>query len=297
MDSEVWSTPAMQFLLSLYCVAMGLAIGSFLNVVIYRLPLGESLVSPSSRCPHCGHAISALENIPVLSFLALRGRCYHCQIKISWRYPAVEALTGFVFFLAWQRYGFSVLTPLYMSFAAALIAAALIDFDHQIIPDEISVGGFLAGLVFVPLAYAWSGQTWRYAFEQSVLGALIGAGLLWAASFIHARMSVAMGRSFEHWPGEGETIPKPCSADYWLWFPGMGLGDVKLFAMIGAFLGPFDVLEVLLAAAGVGLCFGLAWGLMTRRWATPLGFGPAIAIGAIYTAIRPDAWSIFRLLA
>lgn len=296
MDHEVLLTPTAQVWLSLYCVVLGLVIGSFLNVVIYRLPRSGLFASSRSRCPHCGHLIHAIENIPLLSFLVLRGRCHHCQIKISWRYPAVEALTGVVFFFAWQRYGMTWLTPLYMGFGAALIAAALIDFDLQIIPDEISVAGFFVGMLLTPMAYAVSGYPWRAAIEQSLFGALLGGGLLWTVGFVHARVSVAMGRSFAHWPGEGEAIPKPSSADYWLWFPGMGLGDVKLFAMIGAFLGPFDVLEVLLAAAGVGLCFGVGWGLATRRWSTPLGFGPAIASGAIYVALRPEAWSIFRLL-
>ncbi len=297
MNSEILQTPMMQNVLSLYCVILGLVVGSFLNVVIYRLPRGEMFASSRSHCPHCGHLIRAIENIPVLSFLALRGRCAHCRAPISWRYPSVEALTGFVFFLVWQRYGMTWLTPLYMGFGAALIAAALIDFDHQIIPDEISVGGFFVGLVLMPTAFFLSGHPWRTALEQSVLGALLGGGLLWTVGFVHARLSVAIGRTFEHWPGEGEKIPKPSSADYWLWFPGMGLGDVKLFAMIGAFLGPLDVLEVLIVAAGVGLCFGLLWGFWTRRWVTPLGFGPAIAIGAICVTLRPAAWSLFRFLS
>ncbi len=135
-----------------FAFAYGLAIGSFLNVVVYRLPAGLSIVSPGSRCPACGHAITARDNIPVLSYLLLRGRCRHCAARISARYPAVELATGIVFAAVAWRFGESWMTPLGALFAAALIAAALIDFDHQIIPDEISLGGLAASLVLAPAA-------------------------------------------------------------------------------------------------------------------------------------------------
>jgi leader peptidase (prepilin peptidase)/N-methyltransferase len=265
----------------------GLAIGSFLNVVIFRLPAGQSIVSPGSRCPSCGNAITARDNIPVVSYVLLRGRCRHCRTRISARYPSVELFTGIVFAAIAWRFGVGWLTPLYSILAAGLIAAALIDFDHQIIPDEISLGGLALGLVLTPIALVASGAGFEEALMDSVLGACLGGGLLWTVAFFHARLSVALGRSFEHWPGEGEELPRPSSPDYWLWFPGMGLGDVKLLAMIGAFLGPWGVLETIVAASLFGLVLGLGWAAVTRKLDAPFGFGPAIAAGALLALILP----------
>jgi len=270
-----------------FAFVYGLAIGSFLNVVVYRLPAEESIVSPGSRCPRCGHAIGVRDNLPVLSWLLLRGRCRHCRGRISPRYPSVELLTGIVFALVAWRFGASWLTALYALFAAALIAAALIDFDHQIIPDSISLGGLAVGLLLTPLARWAGGADPVQAGVEGLVGALLGGGLLWSVGFFHARLSVALGRRFEHWPGEGEDPPRPTSADYWLWFPGLGLGDVKLLAMIGAFLGPFGVLETIVSASLLGLVMGVVWALVTRRWTAPFGFGPAIAAGALLSLVFP----------
>jgi leader peptidase (prepilin peptidase)/N-methyltransferase len=270
-----------------FAFAFGLVIGSFLNVVIHRLPEGQSIVSPASHCPSCQTPIRAWDNVPVLAWLVLRGRCRHCGTSISLRYPTVELLTGVVFAgIAW-RFGLGWLTPLYSLFAAGLVAAALIDFDHQIIPDEISLGGLAAGLLLVPVARLASGVGYGDALLDSVVGAALGAGLLWSVAFFHARLSVLMGRTFEHWPGEGEELPRPSSADYWLWFPGMGLGDVKLMGMIGAFLGPWGVLETIVAASLLGLALGLTFVVVTRRFDAPFGFGPAIAAGALATLLFP----------
>jgi leader peptidase (prepilin peptidase)/N-methyltransferase len=265
----------------------GLIVGSFLNVVIHRLPRGESLVHPRSRCPHCSHAISALENIPVLSYVALRGRCRGCGAGISLRYPAVELLTGFVFAAIGLRYGADPMTLVLCVFAAALIAASIIDIDHRIIPDEISLGGLAVALITVPAVQVLAGAPLGSALLRSFAGALLGGGLLWFVGFAHARASVAMGREFEHWPGEGEELPKPSSVDYWVWFPGLGFGDVKLLAMIGAVIGPIGVLETILAASLAGLVGGVAWAAANRNWSTPFGFGPAIAAGALLVLLVP----------
>ena len=202
---------------------VGLFVGSFLNVVIHRMPREESVVRPRSRCPACGRDIRPWENVPVFSFLALRGRCAGCRASISWRYPGVEILTGALFAAVAWRYGAAVETPLYCALAAALVAAAVIDFDHRIIPDEISLGGLAVALVVVPLLTWRSGEPLVGAFAQPVLGAFLGGGALWVVGFAHARISVAMGRRFDHWPGEGEERPRPGSLDYWTWFPGVGL--------------------------------------------------------------------------
>ena len=267
--------------------ALGLVVGSFLNVVIHRLPRGESIVRPGSHCPACGHRIAFFENVPVLSYLWLRGRCRGCGAAISPRYPLVELLTGGVFALLVAVQGLSWMTPLWLLFAAALIAVAAIDFDHRVIPDRISLGGLAVGLLAVPALRWVDGSSYPGALLESGVGALLGGGLLWAVGFAHARVSTALGRSFEHWPGEGEALPRPGSLDYWVWFPGLGFGDVKLLAMIGAFVGPYGVVETILAAALVGLVLGLAWVAVERSWSTPFGFGPAIAIGAIAVLVSP----------
>ena len=274
-------------LLGGFAFAFGLVIGSFLNVVVYRLPRGESLAWPGSRCPRCETPIAFYDNVPVLSWLALRGRCRHCRAPIAWRYPALELLTGALFLGLALRYGFSLETLLWMAFAAALVAAAAIDFEHQIIPDEISLGGLAAGLVAVPGLAALSGGSFVAALGQSALGALLGGGALWSVGFAHARLSVALGRRFEHWPGDGEALPRPGSLDYWVWFPGLGFGDVKLLAMIGAFVGPLGLVQTILAASVAGLALGLGWLAVQRRFDAPFGFGPALALGALLTVLFP----------
>jgi len=259
---------------------LGLLVGSFLNVVIHRVPRGESVVRPRSRCPSCKHEITALDNVPVLSWLALRGRCRKCSAAISPRYPLVELATGALFVLIAWRYGATWLTPLWWMFGSGLVVAAGIDFDERWIPDSISLGGLALGLGAVPLAHWQLGAAYTDALVHSGLGAALGGGFLWLVGFAHARVSVALGRKFEHWPGDGEVLPKPASLDYWTWFPGLGFGDVKLMAAVGAFLGPIGVLYSIVLAALIGLALGLA-PLLFRREAAPFGFAPAISLAAI----------------
>jgi leader peptidase (prepilin peptidase)/N-methyltransferase len=271
-------------------LAFGLVIGSFLNVVIHRLPLGLSVVHPPSRCPGCETQIKPWDNIPVLAYVWLRGRCRHCQAKISMRYPAVETVTGLLFAAIAWKFGPSVYTILYCLFVATLVAAAMIDYDHQIIPDSISLGGLGMALVVVPLVDFYSGSSYLQAVARSAIGAVVGAGLLWVVAFVHARLSVAFGRTFEHWPGEGESLPRPNEADYWLWFPGMGLGDVKLLGMIGAVMGAVGVIDTILASSLAGLVLGVAQAAAGGALAKPFGFAPAIALGAIATLFLPSLW-------
>ena len=279
--------PRFPLLLGVGGMLLGLVVGSFLNVVIYRLPRGESVAFPGSHCPSCNAAIRPSDNIPVLSYLMLGGRCRSCGTSISARYPAVEFFTGCVFAAIALRFGAVPETLMWMAFAAALIAAAAIDIDHQIIPDSISLGGLLIGLLLVPLLLLWRGQGFADAMLHSLGGALVGAGTLWSVGFFHARVCAAMGREFEHWPGEGEELPKPHSLDYWIWFPGLGFGDVKLLAMIGAFLGPFGVMETIIAASLLGLLMGIVWVAVKQGVNTPFGFGPAIAAGAFLALMIP----------
>ena len=265
---------------------LGLLVGSFLNVVIYRLPRGESVIHPGSHCPHCQAAIRPWENVPVLSYLWLRGRCRQCSVRISARYPAIEFLTGCVFLALTLRFGVQAQTPLFLVFAALLITAAWIDLDYQIIPDGLSLGGLAVGLVLMPLARMGEGVDFSDAVFFSGVGALLGGGLLWSVGFIHARLSSAMGRRFEHWPGEGEALPRPGSLDYWTWFPGLGFGDVKLMAMIGAFVGPLGVLETIILSSLVGVLVGVVW-MLKKGPTVPFGFAPSLAVGALLSALLP----------
>jgi len=264
---------------------LGLAVGSFLNVVIHRLPRGESIVRPCSHCPSCQAPIAPWDNLPLLSYLWLRGRCRQCAARISPRYPAIELVGGLAFAAIFASHGVTPVTPLLWTFAALLIAAAAVDFDHGFIPDELSLGGLALGLVALPIVRALGGEPYGMALVHGALGALLGAGSLWIVGFAHARLSVAFGRSFPHWPGEGEAPPRPGSLDYWVWFPGLGFGDVKLLGMVGAFLGPAGAVQTILLASLLGLPLGLLLARRSGGIAAPFGFGPAIAAAALVVAV------------
>jgi leader peptidase (prepilin peptidase)/N-methyltransferase len=266
---------------------LGAVVGSFLNVVIHRLPRGESIVSPGSRCPACGHAIKPWNNVPVLAWLWLRGRCGDCKAPISARYPFIEALTALLFAVVAWRFGATPMAGVWMAFGAALLTAGAIDFDHRIIPDEISLGGLVLGLTLVPLARVHEGAPATAAWLHALSGATLGGGLLWIVGFVHARICAAAGRRFDHWPEGDADFPRPNSLDYWTWFPGMGFGDVKLLAMIGAFLGPVGVIQTIVAASVVGLLFGLGQAVLRRTVESPFGFGQMLAAGAMMTLLIP----------
>jgi leader peptidase (prepilin peptidase)/N-methyltransferase len=267
----------------------GLAVGSFLNVVIHRVPEGESIVRPRSRCPGCRTPIAAWDNIPLLSYLWLRGRCRQCGVAIPARYPLLELATGLLFAGLALRTGLHPLLPVWMAFTAALVAAAAIDFDHQFVPDGISLGGLVLALVVVPLAKLAGGVPYGPALLESLAGAGLGGGLLWIVGFGHARVSAALGRTFPHWPGEDEPLPTPGSLDYWTWFPGLGFGDVKLMALIGACLGPLGVFFTIAVAALIGLVWGGVAAVFRGAADLPFGFGPSIALAALAALLLPDA--------
>jgi leader peptidase (prepilin peptidase)/N-methyltransferase len=226
----------------------GTVIGSFLNVCIARLPEGRSIVWPGSQCPACGAAIAWYDNVPLASYLALGARCRACRARISPLYPAVEALAGALAVALWMRLGLTPALAGYFAFAAALVVITFIDLDHQIIPDVISLPGIGAGLAvsFVsPLVTP----------RDALIGALAGGGLLLAVAWAYKAV-------------RGQD--------------GMGGGDVKLLAMIGAFLGWQSIFVTLLAASVVGSIIGVALMLYQRadtRLAIP--FGPFLAGGAL----------------
>jgi len=222
-------------------VVFGLVLGSFLNVVIARLPERRSLWAPRSACPGCGAPIAWYDNIPLLSFALLRGRCRACAAPIPWRYPLVEAVTGALFALAWLEFGptpeFIVATAL----LAALVAITAIDLRHQIIPDAITLPGILAGVTA-------NVATRHLSWAEVALGILLGGGVFFVI--------IVVSRG------------------------GMGAGDMKLGAMLGAFLGwkiAVFALMVAVVVGGVSAVALMALGVRNRKDAIP--FGPFLALG------------------
>ncbi|MFP4573493.1 MAG: prepilin peptidase [Desulfobacterales bacterium] len=243
----------------------GLCIGSFLNVCISRMPLGNSIVTPGSRCPVCGKAIRFYDNIPVISFLLLRARCRTCATRISIRYPAVELLTGAMAVFVILKYGFNLPALIYFLFIASLLVITFIDIDHQIIPDRISLAGIVAGL-------ALSFLLPEISFTESIIGALAGGGSLFAVAMTYYLIT---GKE------------------------GMGGGDIKLLAMIGAFTGWQGVIFTVFAASATGTVIGLI--LMAAKgrnlkFAVP--FGPSLSFGAVVYLFFGQAlihWYLFGI--
>lgn len=242
-------------------LVVGACAGSFLNVVIHRLPRGESIVRPRSRCPKCARPIPWHENIPLFGFLRLKGRCAGCGGRISLRYPAVEALTaaGYAAFALADGPGAVLLRDLV--FFSLLVPIAFIDIDHRIIPDELSLGGAAAGLVFSFLP----GGDWK----GSVAGGLVGGGILYLTAAAYARIS---GRE------------------------GMGGGDIKLIAMIGAFLGWKGAVFSIFAGSLLGVAGGLAaMRTGSEGLKTAIPFGPYLCAAAVAARFLSDSF-FFALL-
>jgi len=232
----------------IFFTALGAIVGSFLNVCIYRIPAGKSIIRPSSHCPGCKHPVRFYDNIPILSYLILGGKCRHCKTKISIQYPIVELLTALAALILFLRYGMSWTCLFYFLFTAALIAITFIDLEHQIIPDVITLPGIpffaLAAIFFLKLPYL-----------ESVLGIVIGGGVLFLIGFGY------------------ELIKKR---------EGMGGGDIKLFAMIGGFLGWKSLIFVLLVSSFLGAIIGISVIIYKKgdmKYAIP--FGPFLSIAAI----------------
>ena len=238
---------------TLFVFLIGICIGSFLNVCIYRMGREQSIVKPASHCPHCQKPIRWFDNIPLVSYLVLRGRCRDCGQKISFRYFFVELLTGLVFLALFKKFGVSIHFFAYTILSCGLLVATFVDFDFQIIPDEISLGGIVVGVVLsfiFPLLHLTSLHL--RSLEQSLLGALVGGGVLWILGCI------------------GNFIFKKES---------MGGGDVKLLAMIGAFLGWKRTLLVLPVASLIGSVVGIIIKLKTKE--SVIAFGPYLSLGAL----------------
>src|SRR3954469_1604835 len=246
-------------LLALVSLAVGLVIGSFLNVCIYRLPRHASVTLTgfpchASHCTACNRPLSWYENIPLVSWLWLRGRCRTCRAPISAVYPIIEAITGVVFVAAYELYGLSPLLVARVAFACAMIVLFVIDLRHRILPNVITVSGILIGLI----ASLWLPPGWR----SSLLGLVLGGGVLFAVGEAYYRI-----RGVE----------------------GMGMGDVKMLAMIGAFLGWPLMLLTLILASFTGALLGAIM-MMTGRGGmkAALPFGTFLAVGALVSAVAGD---------
>jgi len=257
---ETKETMGPLWIMLVFIFLMGGCVGSFLNVCIYRLPQDLSVVSPRSFCPGCRAPIRAYDNIPLVSYLLLGGKCRHCGAGISWRYPLVEALAGGVALALFLKFGFSFSFLAYFVLSAALIVISFIDLDHRIIPDLISLPGIAVGFLlalFGPLA----------TVKESLIGLLAGGGSLYLVAFVY------------------EALTKR---------EGMGGGDVKLLAMIGAWLGWKAILFTLFFASLSGTFIGGAVMLIQREgrlYAIP--FGPFLAFsGLAYVFLGPEliAW-------
>ena len=242
----------------------GSIIGSFLNVVILRLPdPAASIAFPPSHCPKCNHSLSWYENIPILSYLFLRGRCGHCRTHISLQYPVVEFLTGLLAAAVVATFGFSVTTLGYFIFCAALVTIIWIDLHHQIIPDVISLPGIVLGFFF---SFVSTFLSW----QDSLIGLLAGGGIFYAVSY-----SYYLLRKQE----------------------GLGGGDIKLLAMLGAFLGWQSLIFIIFASSVTGTIVGLfAMRSQKKGGATRIPFGPFLAVsGLFYLFFRPQVEMMFTL--
>lgn len=248
----------------------GLLIGSFLNVCIYRMPLDLSVVQPRSFCPSCKHTIAWFDNIPILTWILLRGRCRYCRASIPARYPIVEALTGLLFFVGVLAESPFLEAIRFCVLAAILVALIFTDLEQRILPDEFTLGGTVAGVIFAwfaPLGYTLVGffvspdmDARLVSVLDSAFAALFLAGVLWSVGALYQKVR---GRE------------------------GLGLGDVKLVACLGAFLGIYPALLAITVGSVLGSIVGITYVLVARKNAATyeLPFGSFLGIAGILVAL------------
>jgi leader peptidase (prepilin peptidase) / N-methyltransferase len=251
----------------------GLIIGSFLNVCIVRLPRGGSVAKPASHCPRCKEPIRFYDNIPIISYLMLRGRCRTCGERISWRYPFVELLNGMCYLWIIRETGLGGDAFLMMVFCSAMIVVTFIDLDHQIIPDVITLPGMLTGLALAPF--------FMYALLDPLpfhLSSLLPGAGRYLTAFLNSLLGLLIGAA-------------PLYIIGWLWeklrhVEAMGGGDVKLMGMVGSFLGWKSALLTIMIGAFAGSVVGVALILMKRhKMEKVIPFGPFLAAGAALSAL------------
>ena len=234
---------------------VGLAVGSFLNVCIHRLPRGQSLNSPPSRCPHCDYQLRWFDNIPLVSYALLAGRCRKCRTRISIRYPIVELLTMGLFVLHGVVFGWTALLVPRLVFACAMVVLFAIDLEHHLLPNAITLPGVAVGLI--------ASTVLPPGIIDALIGVLIGGGVLWL-----------IGEAYYRYSGH----------------EGMGGGDVKMLAMIGAFLGWKLVLVTLVLSSVVGSVIGLIVIAIRKggmQYALP--YGTFLALGALVASLAGEA--------
>lgn len=254
---------------ALLAALAGLLTGSFLNVCIYRLPRDLSVVTPRSFCPECDHGIAWYDNVPLLSYVLLRGRCRHCHARISFRYPLVELLTALCFFASVWILGLNGFAIKYCVFFAIIIALIFCDVEELILPDEFTIGGTVVGLV-IAFAVPSDAGIWRYLLSsvrnprvlslvEAAFAAVFSSLALWLVGFVYQKL-----RHRE----------------------GLGFGDVKMVAMVGAFLGLHGVLLTLIVGSVFGAVVGLCYILFTGKDAATyeLPFGSFLGVAALAVA-------------
>ncbi|NES01970.1 MAG: prepilin peptidase [Okeania sp. SIO2F4] len=250
------------WLFVLIVFALGASIGSFLNVVIYRIPAGLSILWPPSHCPQCHSRLKTTENVPIFGWLWLRGRCGHCRNPISIRYPVVELMTALLFLVVFSKFGITISTLGYWAFFSWLLALSIIDLDTMTLPNPLTQSGLILGLGFqitTTLETNFQVNNLVSYLMVGIIGAVVG---LWLLDLISIFGSIAFG----------QTV--------------MGGGDAKLAAMIGAWLGWKYLLLACFLACAMGAFVGggaIALGLLDRR--QPMPFGPFLAMGAGLTVI------------
>lgn len=241
---------------SIFVFLFGACIGSFLNVVIYRIPAGLSLIHPPSRCPKCGHRLGKTENVPVLGWLWLKGRCRWCKTSISPRYPIIEAITGAIFLLVFWQFGYTLETIGYCAFLSWLLSLSMIDFDTMTLPGVLTKSGLVVGLIFQGIL-GWNKAEFSGVASQLMFG--IGGAVLgiWLLEIIGLIGTLVLGQQ------------------------AMGDGDGKLMATIGAWIGWKSVVVGGFLACGAGSIIGggaILLGILGRK--KPMPFGPFLALGA-----------------
>ena len=245
------------YILCGFSFGLGACIASFLNVVIWRVPRGESILRPPSHCPKCNAPIRWYQNIPILSWLALRGACANCRAPISPRYILIETLGGLLFLAAFVKYGLTVETSVMWIWIALMIVGSMIDFDHKLLPDFVTVGGMILGVAFGVANFLIPHPTSLIPLCLSLTGLAIGFGLMWLIRWLG---SLAFKRE------------------------AMGLGDVFLMGAVGALFGPVAVLVTLILSSVFGSVVGLSMVALSK---TKFGkfveipYGPYICLGCL----------------
>ncbi|MFH1678066.1 MAG: prepilin peptidase [Candidatus Omnitrophota bacterium] len=262
----------------IFIFVFGSMIGSFLNVCIYRMPLEKSVARPRSYCPQCEKPIPWYDNIPLISYILLKGRCRFCKKRIPFRYFLVESITACTFLIFYIKYGLSLNFIFYTLFVCGLIVATFVDFAHRIIPDEISLGGIAVGFLFnliravklQPLAWDWR------PVLNSLLGIILGGGIIYLTG---KAFDLVYFKLLKKGPIDGEV-------------ESMGGGDVKLLAMIGAFLGFKIAILTFFLAPFFGAVLGIINLTVKKQHTIP--YGPFLSLAALISLFWGDI--IIRLI-